>query len=275
MKKSNHASDKFSIGLMAAIILFGVGSAYMVLKSPSTADIGQTAAAVVEPKSITKIEPPAPSGPKENTSLLNNESVVTVAKYPNSDVEKKPTAKGAAQALPSPTASPKREPPHAASLKLSVSAVDKSIATKTQAPHFSEGARVAEVPSTSELAAVHVVGYASVPPVSVSSSGSPASSAVTTSSASTAGPSNSAGSPVRAASDNAQVKAITAEPLVRERTRPVVVMATAQKAWVKVDDKQTVIVKKGEAVPGLGLFQGADSKSAQFDSGSYPINQSN
>lgn len=275
MKKSNHASDKFSLGLMAAIILFGAGSAYMVLKSPSTADIGQTAAAVAEPRLITKIEPPAPSGPKENTALPNNESVVSAAKYPNSDVEKKSTAKGSAQALPSPTASLKLGPPHAATLKPSVSAVDKPVATKTQAPHFSESARVAEVPSTSELAAAHVAGHASVPPVSVNSSGSPVSSAVTTSSAGTAGPSNSAGSPVRAASDNAQVKAITAEPLVHERTRPVVVMATAQKAWVKVDDKQTVIVKKGEAVPGLGLFQGADSKSAQFDSGSYPINQSN
>ena len=275
MKKSNHASDKFSLGLMAAIILFGVGSAYMALKSPLTADIGQTAAAVAEPRLITKIERPAPSGPKENTALPNNEAVVSAAKYPNSDVEKKPTAKGSAQALPYPTASLKLELPHAATLKPSVSAVDKPVAAKTQAPHFSEGARVAEVPSTSELAAVHVAGHASVPPVSVNSSGSPASSAVTTSSAGTAGPSNSAGSPVRTASDNAQVKAVTAEPLVRERTRPVVVMATAQKAWVKVDDKQTVIVKKGEAVPGLGLFQGADSKSAQFDSGSYPINQSN
>lgn len=48
---------------------------------------------------------------------------------------------------------------------------------------------------------------------------------------------------------------------------------TGDRVWVRIDDKRTVIVNKGQAAPGLGVFHGADGNKAQFDSGFLPINQ--
>lgn len=44
------------------------------------------------------------------------------------------------------------------------------------------------------------------------------------------------------------------------------------KAWVRIGDQRTVIVSKGQSVPGLGAFQGVDGKGAHFDSGVVPVN---
>lgn len=41
----------------------------------------------------------------------------------------------------------------------------------------------------------------------------------------------------------------------------------ANKVWLKVDATRTVVIQKGESVPGLGQFRHADSSGAQFDAG--------
>ena len=45
------------------------------------------------------------------------------------------------------------------------------------------------------------------------------------------------------------------------------------KAWLRVGDQRTVIVSKGQAVPGLGTFRGVEGKCAQFESGCLPVIQ--
>lgn len=67
------------------------------------------------------------------------------------------------------------------------------------------------------------------------------------------------------------VKAITAPALVPTPPAPVVVMATEEKAWVKLDDRRTVIVPKGSPVQGLGVYHGVDGRNAKFDAGSQPV----
>jgi len=69
------------------------------------------------------------------------------------------------------------------------------------------------------------------------------------------------------------VKSMHAAPLVPTTSKPTLVMANGDKAWVKLDEQRTVIITKGQAVPGLGTFHGADKSGAKFDSGTVPVNQ--
>lgn len=67
-------------------------------------------------------------------------------------------------------------------------------------------------------------------------------------------------------------KSVHATPLVAPPpAKPTVVMATGEKAWVKLDDQRTVIVPKGQEVPGLGVFHGTEGRGAKFDSGVQPV----
>lgn len=69
------------------------------------------------------------------------------------------------------------------------------------------------------------------------------------------------------------VKSMQAAPLVPSANKPTLVMANGDKAWVKLDEQRTVIITKGQDVPGLGTFHGADKNGAKFDSGTLPVNQ--
>lgn len=68
-----------------------------------------------------------------------------------------------------------------------------------------------------------------------------------------------------------EVKAVQALPLVAETFSPVVMLATEDRAWVKVEKSRTVIVRKGESVPGLGVFMGQTANGAKFDEKVVPI----
>lgn len=67
------------------------------------------------------------------------------------------------------------------------------------------------------------------------------------------------------------VKSLIAPPLVPSSVTPSVVAVAGERAWVRLDDQKTVIVTKGQTVPGLGVFQGHDAKGAKFDSGTVPV----
>lgn len=60
------------------------------------------------------------------------------------------------------------------------------------------------------------------------------------------------------------VRAVTAPPLVKVEVKPQVLAATAERAWVKLNDQRTVILNKGEALPGLGTYMGAPDGVAKF-----------
>ncbi|KWU17779.1 hypothetical protein AS149_13750 [Burkholderia cenocepacia] len=76
------------------------------------------------------------------------------------------------------------------------------------------------------------------------------------------------------ASQYREIGPVVAEPLVSDSKPSVVARSSSgDRAWVRLGETRTVIVSKGQAVPGLGTFQGADSKGAKFDSGYMPISQ--
>jgi hypothetical protein len=66
------------------------------------------------------------------------------------------------------------------------------------------------------------------------------------------------------------VAAPRAEPKSAEVAIPgeyAIVGFDSSKVWLKVDATRTVVIQKGESVPGLGQFRYADSSGAQFDAG--------
>lgn len=65
------------------------------------------------------------------------------------------------------------------------------------------------------------------------------------------------------------IKPVTALPLVP--LKPSVVMATKEKAWVRLDDRRTVIVTKGDELPGLGKLLELDAKFVKFEKGTLPV----
>lgn len=78
----------------------------------------------------------------------------------------------------------------------------------------------------------------------------------------------------RAAKATPLVRTVEAPPLVPEVVKPSIVMASpaGDKVWVKLDAQTTVIVSKGDEVPGLGVFNGMDGKTAKFGKGSLSLN---
>lgn len=75
--------------------------------------------------------------------------------------------------------------------------------------------------------------------------------------------------PSREFADGGVARPIIASPLIP--VAPVVVLATKEKAWVRLDDRRTVIVNKGDEVPGFGRMLESDGKSVKFEKGSMPV----
>lgn len=65
------------------------------------------------------------------------------------------------------------------------------------------------------------------------------------------------------------LKPVTARPVVAPKPR--VLMATKEKAWVRIDDLRTVIVKKGDSLPELGKVLELDDKAVKFEKGTFPV----
>lgn len=64
-------------------------------------------------------------------------------------------------------------------------------------------------------------------------------------------------------------KAVSAQPLVAPKPR--VLMANKEKAWVRVDDHQTIIVRKGDSVGDMGRVLELDTKMVKFEKGALPV----
>lgn len=64
-------------------------------------------------------------------------------------------------------------------------------------------------------------------------------------------------------------KAVSAQPLVAPK--PKVLMANKEKAWVRIDDHQTIIVRKGDSVGDMGRVLELDTKMVKFEKGTLPV----
>ncbi|MDO8416318.1 MAG: hypothetical protein Q7S87_08925 [Agitococcus sp.] len=79
------------------------------------------------------------------------------------------------------------------------------------------------------------------------------------------------GTPPLKSAPHSGFKPLVAKAVGSPVESPSIVMTTEDKAWVRLDAQSTQIFKKGQVVPGLGVFLGADKKSAKFDTGSVPL----
>ncbi len=309
---SNSASNRVSIALMAAILCFGIGSAYMVLRKPDTT----TAPALVSAPASTMspvAAPPASAPAIPPASVAASAAPAPVAGSaapasaagtlaPNAQAPALPpaTPASASQAAPSASASALPSPSPASSAMPALKAgVAKPVETKSsKQPATKRTAAEAPLGSPNRSKAVDAASTdwkqtkrepvvrvldqapekdapAALPDADKATERStPRVSDKPADKTSADKAPAAASAPVATAPRAAEAqttRAVIAEPLVREKEKPTVVMATAQKAWIRLDDKLTIIIHKGEQVQGLGTFQGFDGKAAKFDSGAYPV----
>lgn len=272
----------WSVGLMLAIAVFGVGSSVFVLRSnpdsapaakpAPTTEIITEASADKEPSPAPVALPPAPvhverapapsakpssrpaSAPAPTPAPVASPAAV---KAP-SPARAEPPAKQTAAKAPAPEPkAPAREP-----------AEDKSAARNSITDSIKPTARPATMLPSTPAAKVQVLDQAS-PSASRQEAATPTAPA----SVPAAAPAEKAKpQPEAEKTATPTPKHITAEPLVKTPFKPLIVMATDAKVWVRVNEHQTQIFEKGQSVPNFGVFKESDGKSAKFESGTYPVN---
>ncbi len=308
---SNSASNRVSIALMAAILCFGIGSAYMVLRKPETTTApalvsapAPTMSPVAAPPASTPASPPASVAASAAPAPVAGSAAPASAAgtlAPNALAPALPPATPAAASQAAPSASASALPassPASSAMPALKAGVAKPVETKSskqpvpkrtaaEAPLATPNrAKAVDAASpdwkqTKREPVVRVLDQApekdastALPDVDKASERSTPRVSDKPVDKTSADKASAASAPVATAPRAVEAqttRAVIAEPLVREKEKPTVVMATAQKAWIRIDDKLTIIIHKGEQVQGLGTFQGFDGKAAKFDSGSYPV----
>lgn len=289
---SSPASNRASLALMAAILCFGVGSAYMVLRKPEAASLPRSAA----PAPVPTASQPAPLPSEAPAALAAHPASAAVSVAPAVSAAVAAPSASAPQAVTAPppvAAAPAAPSPTASAANGAKPLEPKSVKPVTQPkrmlrdtdaepsprPRAADGVP-ADWKQTKREPVVRVLDQQAAPVVERSTSApvsDKAADPVVDRPADKAGdkPAPAPVTPLAASAprpaEGQATRAVIAEPLVREKEKPTVVMATAQKAWVRIDDKLTIIIHKGEQVQGLGTFQGFDGKAAKFDSGTFPV----
>ncbi len=263
MKSSTPSTSSNSVApaylLMAGILAFGLGSAFMVLRSD--------APEATEPARVSQAPAPvasAPSLPAEAVaapaSAVAPSPVQAPAPAPAPEPEP-PARKDAVDAKPSKPA-PKQSAP---ARKVSPApAKDDTETAVIERPRVSRPK--APAGDNQSLGAERDIPKAEAPKAEAPSTERPAK-------ADKAEGASKAEGATRApeAEPRPVIKPLTAPALVPIPAEPKVVAATEDRAYVRLDDKRTVIVKKGEPVQGLGAYLGLDGVKAKFESGTLPI----
>jgi hypothetical protein len=244
--------------LMTSIICFGAVSAYFSLREPANETVQSTASPVI--LTVTAEEPTyaVPNGPVE-VSLAEGSASIEAAKTTPAVASKPlPVSKPApaAAAKPAPVVAskpvPVSKPAPAAVAKPAPVVASKPVPVSKPAPAaVAKAAPVKAGPNAGGKESLQVPSVAvTQPPESQSSAPS--------------GPQK-----VYTSQTPTPVKAVTAAPLVPPKV--VVLLATKDKAWVKIDDHRTVIVQKGEELPGFGKLLETGARSVKFEKGSVPV----
>lgn len=266
MSQKTPPSQGIPFALIAGIVLFGSSSAYMVLRGdtvpsqteshrPLTSYATQFPkqpgfAPVAAPSVAAGAAPAAAPAPSPSLSSSPSPAAATVSL----------AVKAAAWHVPTPVLVPVHAPFVApvAQVKAEAPAMTKPVTPPAPRPAVTvrpAPARVAiEQPRTRNSPELLKPADAS-PIISVAPAAFP--------SPATAAAIAAPAAPV--------IRDVTAKPLVPTQDTPSVVAATAAQAWVKVNDHQTVIIKKGQSLTGLGTFQGVEGTSAKFDNKSITI----
>ncbi len=269
MKSSTPSTSSNSVApaylLMAGILAFGLGSAFMVLRSD--------APEAAEPARLAQgpaLAAPAPA-PAASDSALPTEPAVAPAPAPAVEpspvpapVSEPPARKDAVEAKPSKPA-PKQSAPLRKVAPVPVQ--DDAETVVVERPKVSRPK--APAGDNQPLGVERDIPKAEVPKAEVTSAERPAKADKTDKAE---GPSRVEGVPrAPEAEPRPVIKPLTAPALVPVPAEPKVVAATEDRAYVRLDDKRTVIVKKGEPVQGLGAYLGLDGVKAKFESGTLPI----
>lgn len=122
---------------------------------------------------------------------------------------------------------------------------------KDATPLFTANARAPTLPPVMPSFGLPPQLPASVPPVPVSQAEGPQSFAAPS------------------ATSNSQPSGETsAKPSARAAAGPAVVTASGNKVWIRLDEKRTVSVEKGQALEGYGAYIGLEKGVAKFERGS-------
>lgn len=280
-QKPSASRGPLTVAMAATILAFGVGSAWVVLQPPSAPSAAApapllTAAVVTTPVALPAVAPGvsavSPAAPEPTPAASAIASAVPalaalVASLPTpAPVLAPPVAPASAPAVPD--VPPRREagkprkiterpalrdarPAREQAAKALELAHDREVAQEERAALARQGSQRAR--ESVPLPAPAVVKAKSPPSVNQVESALPPLPVATP-------------KPLEYVSPPA--KAVAAAPLAQP---PVVVAATNAMAWVKINDKRTITVKKGQELSGYGAYQGLDGKSAKFDSKTFSI----
>ncbi len=265
MKPSTSPSSSNSVApaylLMAGILAFGLGSAYMVLRpdsagSPEPVRAVQQTVAAAAPSQVA--EPGAASAASAPVAeALPGAASAAAPNSGSAPVEPRAAEPAAKPVKPAPRASaPARKavtPPPAEAEPV---AAERTKVTRPKAPAGDN------VPLASE----RDIPKAEAPSAERPDKAEKADKLAKPEADKPARPVK----PDEAESRGA-VKPLTAPALVPIPAEPKVVAATDERAYVRLDEKRTVIVKKGDTVQGLGVYLGLDGAKAKFESGTLPI----
>lgn len=256
----------WSVGLMLAIALFGISSSVFVLRSnpaPSTA-ASATASDVAQAYNSEKL--PA-SEVLPASAFASNVTLTTDAAAPAaSDL-----AASIVSAAPAKAPTPSGAATRSAQATRPVKTVVRKPAQREPVPveeGVTEGTAKAQTPLARPATLLPLPRAAKVREFDQASPSAGKTEPSAKSVASSDTP-KAASLPVET---KPSLKQITAEPLVKTPFKPVIVMATETKVWVRVTDQQTLIFEKGQNVPSFGVFKESDGKSAKFDTGTFPVN---
>lgn len=235
MRKSASPKTGSAPLLMAGILCFGGGSAYFALQqNRSPEQVPAAVAVAAEPARVVPVVVAAESAPPALAHTEPTEPVLEPT------VEPPPVPKPAPKSAPKPAPKPASKP------------------APKPASKPAEPVKASHAPAPSAV----------LPPPVARPAPGPASSVPPKPPVAVASPPPTPHPPAPSVG-MAGVRATTAMALVPPK--PVVVLATVDKAWVRLDERRTVIVSKGEALPGLGKLLETSGTTVKFENATLPI----
>lgn len=274
MKKVPTSKDsRWSMGLMTAMVLFGVSSTYFVLKEEPAVAVNTSASeASAEAESIALASAPEINFQNLPPQLKLNQNI-TDKKGQKQDLHRVSSKESGTNKAP--VKEPVKEPTNTKTEKAKELAPSKSmkkaVSVETvekvspkpgkeipdeEPPKNAANRELPPAFKRTTTAQVRVIDDKPAP-------GGERSTAPTADDSEKA-------TPLR---NHDESLAIKAESLVKKPFLPKLLMATENRVWVQVDEQKTLIFDKGETVPHFGVFQENAGKSVKFSSGSVPIPQ--
>lgn len=249
--KPQQPSTAVPLALMAAILLFGVGSAYLVLRQPTTI--------AAETETVEQAATAA-------EMAASKEAFAASGALPVSPATAAPAETPAASATPpspTPAADPAKQSAKAAKAVRTEPRMEPKLAkAEPKADKPAEQAEQKSLKGANPIAS----GFRSTSGVRIIDSRSPVGAPLNTT------PEGRAASKPEAKEKPATVESATsaASAAAAASSGPSVVASNATQVWIRVNDQSTRSWSVGEYVPGFGVYKGVAGGQPRFDNSGKP-----